>query len=207
MRHNTNILPAPKLSQFFFECYKSIRKLLSIGLYNFIIKFAWGMGNSGSKDDSKERTGYIFHDVKRWQLKPGDHIYCYRKLGLYTHHGIYTGNRKHEVIHFSNPYGSKLSSKNGARICSCSLEDFLDGKQLRLVSYNVGVVTAYVKRWGTTHAWVARDPEDVVNTAVYYLENPSEWENYNLLFNNCETFAVYCKTGIALSSQTWLIKP
>ena len=165
------------------------------------------MGNSGSKDidDSRERVGYIFHSVERCQLKPGDHIYCYRCLGLYSHHGIYTGNRKYEVIHFSNPnpYGSKLS-KNGAKICSCSVEDFLDGKQLRLVAYNVGrdELAAKLKRKETTHTQQARDPDDVVKTAVYYLEHPWQWDNYNLLFNNCETFAVYCKTGLALSSQT-----
>ena len=61
------------------------------------------------------------------------------------------------------------------------------------------------KGGGATHIWKARDPEDVVNTAVYYLENPSQWDDYNLVYNNCETFAVYCKTLLPLSSQTGLI--
>jgi hypothetical protein len=162
------------------------------------------MGNPESKgiDDSKERVGYIFHSVERCQLKPGDHIYCYRWLGLYTHHGIYTGDEKHEVIHFSNPSTSE-SKKNGARICCCSLEEFLGGYQLRLVAYNSSILS--VKRWGTTHNQESRDPKDVVKTAVCYLKNPSKWDSYSLFFNNCETFAVYCKTGLPLSSQTGLI--
>ena len=41
----------------------------------------------------------------------------------------------------------------------------------------------------------------MIKRAEYYLSNPDEWENYHLLFNNCESFAVYCKTEQKVSRQ------
>ena len=32
----------------------------------------------------------------------------------------------------------------------------------------------------------------------YYYKNPKEFGDYNLLFNNCESFAFYCKTSDTL---------
>ena len=41
----------------------------------------------------------------------------------------------------------------------------------------------------------------MIKRAEYYLSNPDKWENYHLLFNNCESFAVYCKTKQKISRQ------
>ena len=51
----------------------------------------------------QERVKFTSHAVQREDLQPGDHIYVYRKLGMYAHHGIYTGKNKageQMVIHF-----------------------------------------------------------------------------------------------------------
>ena len=37
--------------------------------------------------------------------------------------------------------------------------------------------------------------------ARYYLKNPEEWEEYSLVFNNCEHFATFCATGEKSSAQ------
>ena len=34
-----------------------------------------------------------------------------------------------------------------------------------------------------------------MQTAQYYVLHPEEWEDYHVLWNNCEHFAVFCKTG------------
>ena len=52
-----------------------------------------------ASDDSLDRVGYIFHYISEEDLKPGDHIYCYKLGVLYTHHGIYIGEHGCEVIH------------------------------------------------------------------------------------------------------------
>ena len=146
-------------------------------------------------DDSSERVGYFSHAVSKSVLKPGDHIYVHRTGGLYDHHGIYIGKEGCEVIHFSG------TRKSDARIESCTVEEFCKGSQLRLVSYNQAHLLHVVKRRGSSHSTQSDPVEDVIKRAEYYLSNPDEWENYHLLFNNCESFAVYCKTEQKVSRQ------
>lgn len=86
-------------------------------------------------DDSSKRAGLIIHSVYKSDLKPGDHIYCYRALFAYSHHGIYIGERDCEVIHFAGRTG-ETKSKSTAGIRKCTLAEFLDGDQLRLVAYD-----------------------------------------------------------------------
>ena len=149
-------------------------------------------------DDSSDRIGYFSHAIDRSQLKPGDHIYVYHALGAYSHHGIYTGKPGREVIHFC---GDQKSSKWNAMIRACSLDEFCDGGTLRLVGYGGGWWGKLFKRGGTRHRTESRPADDVIATAERYLDNPEKWGNYHLLFNNCETFAVYCKTGHKVSAQ------
>lgn len=119
---------------------------------------------------------------------------------MYSHHGIYTGNG--EVIHFSGGrefspgnVGSLLdkfdSSGEKAKICSCTLKNFLDGGQLRLVTYNDHSV---FKLPGTSHKVKSANQNVVVTLARYFI-NPHKWNDYNLYSNNCEHFAYYCKTN------------
>lgn len=153
------------------------------------------MGNDQSCDDSSKRAGLIFHDVSRSDLKPGDHIYCYRSGMIYSHHGIYIGERDCEVIHFDAPYGKKKSKKT-AMIMSCSLSSFLNGNQLRLVSYDEPSLFKVLKKSESSHCVESRPAEDVIYTAKYYLNNPHMWDDYSTYSNNCESFAFYCKTGL-----------
>ena len=87
-------------------------------------------------DNSKDRvgSGYFTHAISRSVLKKGDHIIVNRSwFPFYTHHGIYTGaDPKHEVIHLS---GRSRSKKSDAKVRTCTLDEFLDGGQLRLVAY------------------------------------------------------------------------
>ena len=76
----------------------------------------------------------------------GDHIYV-RRFPFYTHHGIYIGaDPKHEVIHLS---GRSRSKKSDAKVRTCTLDEFLDGGQLRLVAYGVSYLTRFIKISGT----------------------------------------------------------
>ena len=62
-------------------------------------------------ENVQERVKFTSHAVHRADLKPGDHIYVYRKLGMYAHHGIYAGKNKageQMVIHFVDTGTSKL---------------------------------------------------------------------------------------------------
>ncbi len=105
----------------------------------------------------------------------GDQIYVYRELlnigGIYEHHGIDCGDDT--VIHYRKP--SEVIERT-------SLATFSRGNLV------------YVKQYTEGFCFV---PEVVVERAESRLGE----QKYNLLFNNCEHFATWCKTGISDSKQ------
>jgi hypothetical protein len=108
-------------------------------------------------------------------MAQGDQIYVYRELlnlqGFYEHHGIDCGDGS--VIHYRKP--SEIIERT-------SLEVFTKGNRF------------YVKNYTNGFYFI---PEIVVQRAESRLgEN-----KYNLVFNNCEHFATWCKTGMSLSQQ------
>ena len=108
-----------------------------------------------------------------YQPKPGDHIKVRRKY--YSHHGIYVGND--QVVHYSG----EVKDHRHARVSLVSLEDFLEGGVLCLVTY----------------PRPAYPPEAIVARAKSRLgEN-----EYNLVFGNCEHYATWCVTGKNESKQ------
>ena len=157
------------------------------------------------KDDSHERVGRYSHWISKSDLKPGDHIYAYRKLGIYQHHGIYIGtddDGEHTVIHFTGT-GGGLRSKSTAAITKSSLNDFKGWSHLlRLVCYGADIKEMKRKISGTTQTLESLPSQVVIATAKYYAERPQEWSQYNLIDNNCEMFALYCKTGIRITGRS-----
>ncbi len=105
----------------------------------------------------------------------GDQIYVYRELlnlqGVYEHHGIDCGDNT--VIHYRKP---------SETIERTSLLTFTRGNQLYLREYANGFCF-------------------IPNVVVHRAETRLGEKKYNFLFNNCEHFATWCKTGISHSSQ------
>jgi len=102
----------------------------------------------------------------------GDHIRVYR-TGYY-HHGIDLGDGY--IIHYTGEVGRK---KNAA-IKMTTMRTFLKGGQLEIINYD---------KCSSAHD-VAQRARDRMGES-----------NYSLLFNNCEHFAFYCKTGEMKSEQ------
>ena len=155
------------------------------------------MGSTQYEDDSKDRVGILSHAVDKEKLKPGDHIYFYTGVHRSSNsvHGIFTGELGKEVIYFSGT----PKSKSSAHVRATTLDEFLsesgDG-QLRLEAYGENSLLAKVlKRRCSTHGDESRPPDEVVSTAKECLQNPQMWDDYNRPYNNCKTFAIYCKTG------------
>ncbi|XP_052195587.1 protein LEAD-SENSITIVE 1 [Diospyros lotus] len=169
-------------------------------------------------------VGVLSNKIGRGQLKPGDHIYSWRLAYLYAHHGIYAGDGK--VIHFTRGAGHEIgtgstaldrlifsssssSSSHGSVIqcpecgdqstldgviCSC-LDCFLSGGELYLFQYKVSPALFLAKARGGTCTLAASDPpEDVLHRAEFLMRNG--FGGYNIFKNNCEDFAIYCKTGL-----------
>ncbi|BAU62864.1 NC domain protein [Stanieria sp. NIES-3757] len=105
----------------------------------------------------------------------GDQIYVYRNFynfdGVYQHHGIDCGDNT--VIHYRKP--SEIIERT-------SLSIFTRSNPI------------YIKQYYEGFCFIA----DVV---VERAESRLGEQKYNLLFNNCEHFATWCKTGINDSKQ------
>ena len=108
-------------------------------------------------------------------MAKGDCIYTYRNFGalkgVYKHYGIDCGDGT--VIHYRKP--SEVIEQT-------SMETFSQGKPVYVAEYTDGF--AYI-------------PDVVVERAKSRLGE----HDYNLLSNNCEHFACWCKTGISDSKQ------
>jgi len=107
-------------------------------------------------------------------MAKGDHIKVKRIQGLYYHHGIDIGNDT--VIHYTGEPGKK----SDASIKRTSMKEFLNGGKFEIVRYSECL-----------------DNDTVILRAAQLVGE----RNYDILFNNCEHFATYCKLGKSKSGQ------
>ena len=143
------------------------------------------------------------------ELKKGDVIGVHRIGGVYDHYGIYTGRGK--VIHFSNEgsdFGGDIrvrratlsQFKNGAdNVFVVDFEayrDYVENPGL-LDLLEEGIVGIALRKLFGNEKITLYSPEKTVERAESQLGKG----NYNLVFNNCEHFAVWCKTGVKESGQ------
>ncbi|GFZ09485.1 NC domain-containing protein-like protein [Actinidia rufa] len=91
------------------------------------------------------------------------------------------------------PQCGDQSSLDGV-LCSC-IECFLSGGNLYIFRYAVSRALFLAQARGGTCTLAASDPpEDVLHRADFLLQNG--FGVYHISKNNCEDFAIYCKTGL-----------
>ncbi|KAG7550847.1 LRAT-like domain [Arabidopsis thaliana x Arabidopsis arenosa] len=168
--------------------------------------------------------GLLSNQISRETLKPGDHIYSWRNAYIYSHHGIYVGDEK--VIHFTRGGGLETGtgtfldmfiassvpnhggdnnpcpkcgdqSKLDGVISSC-LDCFLAGGNLYLFEYGVSPAFFVAKQRGGTCTIAPSDPPEEVIFRAKFLLLRNAFGAYNLFENNCEDFAIYCKSGLVV---------
>ncbi|BFG23860.1 hypothetical protein CerSpe_101340 [Prunus speciosa] len=174
--------------------------------------------------------GVLSNKIQRDQLRPGDHIYSWRHAYLYAHHGIYVGEGK--VIHFTRGAGQEIgtgtvldriifssspshspdnpcpkcgdqSSLDG--VMSSCIDCFLSGGDLYLFEYGVNVAFFIAKARGGTCTHAPSDPQqDVLHRAFFLLQNG--FGSYDIFKNNCEDFAIYCKTGLLVYTSISVLR-
>ncbi|KAH7863264.1 hypothetical protein Vadar_015437 [Vaccinium darrowii] len=168
--------------------------------------------------------GFLSQKIERSQVVAGDHVYTWRTAFTYSHHGIYIGDNR--VVHFVGTETSGSFSSNGSILrCSSSLTSkisdpsvcpefhdcgfrqpksgvmlsclgcFLAGGSLYRYEYGVPTHHVLFKLRGCTCTTAKSDPPEVVNHRASYLLQHG-FLDYNMLSNNCEHFAMYCKTGL-----------
>jgi len=106
------------------------------------------------------------------QLTIGDHLVTDRTM--YDHHGIYIGDSK--VVHYSGLANGL--SKGDIQITS--LKNFAAGKGIKILKTKTSF-TEY----------------EIAERAIRRVGE----DDYNLVFNNCEHFANWCRTGKSSSAQ------
>jgi hypothetical protein len=110
-------------------------------------------------------------------MAAGDHVYIY--CGVYSHHGIDVGDGT--VIHFeSTPWQKMTGQAAVAEIRQVDAAVFSLGRPIYRRVYD------------------RCSPLDVV---VQRARSRIGESGYDLFFNNCEHFAVWCKTGRPYSTQ------
>ena len=139
------------------------------------------------------------------KLENGDVIKVNR--GIYSHYGIYVKEKNH-VIHYTGANGP--NDFNGI-VRETTLSEFLNGSENFIICkfpQNLQNISNYNGNKIIFNLWQMFNKIRFKN---YHLYSGDETVSraksklgeggYNLLLNNCEHFAVWCKTGIKDSSQ------
>lgn len=93
------------------------------------------------------------------------------------------------------PCPSCFQQLGGNGVVSSCLSCFLAGGYLYRFEYSVSPAFFLAKARGGTCTCADADPaEAVIHRAIHLLENG--FGCYNIFKNNCEDFAIYCKTGL-----------
>jgi hypothetical protein len=114
-------------------------------------------------------------------LVPGDILAVDR--GLYRHYGVYAGDGK--VIQYASKDGDFGS---GACVHETEMNGFLRGGKCQICA---------VKGKKGLFGHPAYSRQRTLERAKSRIGEQS----YNLVFNNCEHFAMWCKTGVSRSQQ------
>lgn len=160
--------------------------------------------------------------VDKSKIKPGDHTYTYRAVFAYSHHVIFAGG--HQVIHFTPEINSKTALSSSI-CCSCSsipssclnihtiphygirlpgsgvvlscLDCFLGNGSAYSFGYAVSSFSFLLEvRGGTCTTAKSDSSNTVLHRAMYLLL--TRFGKFDVRRNNCEDFALYCKTGLLI---------
>lgn len=117
-------------------------------------------------------------------INPGNILRVSR--GWYWHYGVYVG--QDEVVHFTSDDGDTSSNNE---IMKTSTSRFIrDSENIEILGF----------------------PDEVRGQPIYTREETCKRalsqvgrSDYSLFNNNCQHFALWCKTGVAFSGQTYLV--
>lgn len=156
--------------------------------------------------------------------KRGDVIGVHRLGALYDHYGIYENDDC--VYEYAAPTGD--FSANQITIHKTTLKKFIGnsngcfvltfpekygkpGKVSLLAPSSAAVGTLFLSNWNTITISMISAINEFSKMKNYKLYSPDETiaraqgrlgeSSYNLIFNNCEHYAIWCKTGIKESHQ------
>ncbi|KAJ7541274.1 hypothetical protein O6H91_10G052100 [Diphasiastrum complanatum] len=173
---------------------------------------------------AKGWMGLFSNRIKECDLQLGDHIYSWRTAYTYAHHGIYVGDGK--VVHFMRGRNEELgtgthldtmmsasrpaTTDSKCQKCGCDgdshgvmqscMKCFLCDGPLYRFEYEIDIARFMSRARGGTCTMAKSDPPHrVLHRANYLLHNG--FGGYHIFHNNCEDFAIYCKTGLLVTER------
>ncbi|GJW51735.1 NC domain-containing family protein [Tanacetum coccineum] len=166
------------------------------------------------------------HRVDQRAIRPGDHIYTWTPFFIYSHHGICV--ETNTIIHFtgvedgicasSARWFSRIRPSNPIHIAKCDakcdfpgcgkrhgsgvvrscISCFKEGRSLYRYEYGLGTYEYMLKLRDGTCTLASSDPtHEVIDRANQLLK--MGFGTYDVIFNNCEDFSLYCKTSYTLN--------
>ncbi|GKC43639.1 NC domain-containing family protein [Tanacetum coccineum] len=162
------------------------------------------------------------HRVDQRAIRPGDHIYTWTPFFIYSHHGICV--ERNTIIHFTGAEdGISASSaswfsgfwpskpipvpkcdfpgcgeRHGSGVVRSCISCFKEGRSLYRYQYGLGTYEYMLKLRDGTCTLSSSDPTPVVIDRANQLLNMG-FGTYDVIFNNCEDFGLYCKTSYTLN--------
>ena len=147
----------------------------------------------------KQCPAYNLVEVEEISLCPATQIAVKRSFGnlhlssgffyplfssepYYYHHGVYLGEDR--VAHFSG------ENKADAKPRVCEMVEFMDGAVDEKLCW---------ARYDNHNLLLPM--ETTLDKARKVIASPSKWPKYNVMKNNCESFATWLKTGENISAQ------
>lgn len=91
-----------------------------------------------------------------------------------------------------------VGDEDGSKTPSPSIRN--GRKPIRRVRYDTPTAASWFARAGANRSAVS-DPPDVTVARAFEFLHSQQWPRYEVFLNNCEHFAVFCKTGLVLSAQ------
>ncbi|XP_077230796.1 protein LEAD-SENSITIVE 1-like isoform X2 [Tasmannia lanceolata] len=151
--------------------------------------------------------GLLSNRISRESLKPGIYI-GEDKVIHFTRRGqeVGTGTILDVLLISSGPRQPQAlcttctQQEDGHGVVSSCLDCFLSGGVLYRFEYSVSPTLFLAKARGGTCTLAVSDPDEIVDHRATHLLN-NGFGCYNVFKNNCEDFAIYCKTGLLVVDE------
>ena len=157
-----------------------------------------------------ENVNNIKRVVRDDEINFGDVVGVHRMRGLYDHYGIYTGNGG--MIHYADPSGDfgtdivvhrttlEKFKEDSEYLFVIDFDKFIKKNKVNIFDIitplGINVSKLLIALLGSSNYRIY-SPEETVKRAESRLGE----RNYSIAMNNCEHFAVWCKTGVSESTQ------
>ncbi|KAG6553389.1 hypothetical protein Mapa_005124 [Marchantia paleacea] len=166
----------------------------------------------------KRACNYFFNTKYALWIEKGDHVYVYRNFNAYSHQGIVAEDGKSILHNVADRKMYKCNNEDpetiidvcpiyyGDRKCGIiktCIPCFMEGRNLHKYGYGNRSYSAWTFDGGSTTTLERDSSVDAILKRGNECLRNNNFGEFELQYNNCEDFAVYCSTGLkGMSNQS-----